>query len=162
VRERLALTGILFLMGAGWGLSVPLTKVAVSGGYRPFGLVFWQLVIVALILGLIAAARGRPLPSGPSPLLFCVVVAFLGTLLPDFFLYSAAPHLPAGVLGIVLSTVPIFAFPIALMLGNDRFSLLRVGGLVCGFAGILLLIGPEASLPDGAMAGFVLLALLAW
>lgn len=161
MKERLALTGVLILMGAGWGLSVPLTKVAVSGGYKPFGLVFWQLVIVAAILGTIAAARGRPVPPGPAPLLFCVVVAFLGTLLPDYFLYSAAPHLPAGVLGIVLSTVPIFAFPLALVLGNDRFSLLRLGGLACGFAGILLLIGPETSLPGSAIAGFVMLALLA-
>ena len=44
-REVAFYTGALILFGAGWGLSQPLAKIAVSTGYEPLGLIFWQLVI---------------------------------------------------------------------------------------------------------------------
>ena len=55
----------------------------------------------------------------------------------------------------------MFAFPIALMMGNDRFQLRRLGGLVLGFIGVLILIGPEARLSESATIGFILLGLVA-
>ena len=58
------LYGMLLLMGAGWGLSVPLSKIAVSTGHQPFGLIFWQLVIVVLVLGAICRFRGKRLEMG--------------------------------------------------------------------------------------------------
>jgi drug/metabolite transporter (DMT)-like permease len=148
-------------MGIGWGLSVPLTKIAVSTGYKPFGLIFWQLVIVALILAVINRVRGKPLPMRRAQIEIYLLVALLGTILPDAVSFMVAVHLPAGVMAIVLSTVPMVAFPVALMLGIDRFSWLRIAGLACGMIGILLLIGPEASLPERAMVAFIPLALFA-
>jgi drug/metabolite transporter (DMT)-like permease len=65
------------------------------------------------------------------------------------------------VISILLSLVPMFAFPIALALAVDRFSWARLGGLLCGLIGVLLIVGPEASLPDAAMAAFIPLALIA-
>ncbi|MGX0879139.1 drug/metabolite transporter (DMT)-like permease [Roseovarius sp. MBR-154] len=167
MRDRALLTGVLVLLGLGWGLCIPLSKIAVSGGYQPLGLIFWQVVIVALFLGVINVLRRRGLPlsraTGGGPVIWrtYLVIACLGALLPDVAYYRAAQHLPAGVLAILISSVPMFAFPIALMLGNDRFQALRIAGLLAGMAGIFLLIGPEASLPDAAMATFIPLALIA-
>lgn len=155
------LYGMLFLMGAGWGLSVPLSKIAVSTGHQPFGLIFWQLVIVVLVLGFICALRGRRLELGRPYWRLLVTVALTGAVLPDIFFYLAAIRLPGGVLAIVVSSVPMFSLPIALALGNESFAWRRVAGLMAGMAGIVLLIGPEASLPDRAMAAFVPIALLA-
>lgn len=53
------LLSLLVLMGAGWGITQPLSKVAVSTGYQPLGLAFWQMVITAPLLGLICGLRGR-------------------------------------------------------------------------------------------------------
>ena len=39
-RELVFFTGVLLIMGAGWGLTQPLSKIAVSTGYRHFGLIF--------------------------------------------------------------------------------------------------------------------------
>ncbi len=74
---------------------------------------------------------------------------------------SALVHLPAGVMSILLSLVPMFAFPIALALRLERFSLRRFAGLFAGLVGVLLLVVPEASLPDPAMLVWVPLALVA-
>ena len=41
---------VLILMGAAWGLSIPLTKITVSTGYGQFGLIFWQFVIAVIVL----------------------------------------------------------------------------------------------------------------
>lgn len=165
--ERMSLLAILALTGAGWGLTQPLMKIAVTGGYRAFGLIFWQLVIAVICLGAVCLATGRPMPwrdrarwNGRA-LTICAVVALCGTLIPNAGSFTAAIHLPSGVLSILVSTVPILAFPIALMLGTDRFGWLRLGGLALGLAGVLLLVAPEASLPDPAMAAFVPLGLIA-
>ncbi len=161
MKTRASLIAALFAMGIGWGLSVPLTKIAVSTGYKPFGLIFWQLMIVAVLLAGINRVRGKSLPMGRPQLEIYLLVALLGTILPDAVAFMVAVHLPAGVMAIVLSTVPMITFPVALMLGIDRFSWLRIGGLMCGMIGILLLVGPEASLPERAMVAFIPLALFA-
>lgn len=158
---RLHLVAFLALLGAGWGASQPLAKIAVSEGYRHFGLVFWQLVIGSVLLGAILLVRRRPLPLGAPYLRLYAVIALIGTVLPNSASYQAAVYLPAGVISILLSLVPMFAFPIALAMGTDRFGWARFGGLLCGLAGVLLIVGPEASLPDAALAAFIPLALIA-
>ncbi|WP_298806001.1 DMT family transporter [uncultured Lentibacter sp.] len=151
----------LIVMGAGWGITSPLSKIAVSTGHQPLGLVFWQMVIGAVLLGAIVYGRGGRLALGRRQVLLYLVIALLGTILPNAASYRAAAHLPAGVMSIVIAMVPMFAFPIALALGQDRFSLARVLGLGLGLGGVALLVGPEASLPDRAMAAFIPLALIA-
>lgn len=161
MRERAILIVLLILMGAGWGVTLPLTKIAVGAGYRQFGLIFWQFVISSLILGAILAARRRRLPLGRAQLRMYLVIALLGSVLPSSAFYYAATLLPAGILAIGLSTVPMFAFPMALLMATDRFSWLRFSGLMFGLAGVLVLIAPEATLPERAMVAFIPLALVA-
>lgn len=155
------LYGMLFLMGAGWGLTVPLAKIAVSTGHQPFGLIFWQLVIVVVVLGAICALRGRRLELGRRYWRLLITVALTGAVLPDVFFYLAAARLPGGVMSIIVSSVPMFSLPMALAMGNERPALLRLVGLLIGLAGIVLLIAPESSLPDRAMVAFIPIALLA-
>ena len=50
---------VLILMGAAWGLSIPLTKITVSTGYGQFGLIFWQFVIAVIVLGFVSIARRK-------------------------------------------------------------------------------------------------------
>nr|WP_273496518.1 DMT family transporter [Lentibacter algarum] len=149
------------IMGAGWGITSPLSKIAVSTGHQPLGLVFWQMVIGAVLLGAIVFVRGGRLALGRRQITLYLAIALLGTILPNTASYRAAAHLPAGVMSIVIAMVPMFAFPIALALGQDRFSIARVVGLGLGLGGVALLVGPEASLPDRAMVAFIPLALIA-
>ena len=151
----------LLIMGAGWGITVPMSKIAVSTGHQPLGLVFWQMVIGAVLLGAIVFVRGGRVALGRRQITLYLAIALLGTIMPNAASYRAAAHLPAGVMSIVIAMVPMFAFPIALALGQDRFSIARVVGLGLGLGGVALLVGPEASLPDRAMVAFIPLALIA-
>jgi drug/metabolite transporter (DMT)-like permease len=159
--EAVALFALLLLLGAGWGITQPLTKIAVSTGHGHFGLIFWQLMIGAALMALIAVVTGRRLPLGRGALRVYGVIALVGTVLPNTASYQAAVHLPSGVLSILLSLIPMMAFPIALGLGLERFSARRLAGLALGLIGVALLVLPEASLPDAAMVAWVPVAILA-
>jgi len=158
--NRFAAVASLAVIGAAWGITQPFSKIAVSAGYRHFGLIFWQFVIGALILLVINIIRRKPLPMRPRQLRLYATIAVIGTLFPNAASYEAARFLPSGILSILISTVPMFAFPIALAMGNDRFSWSRLSGLALGLLGVLLIVAPETSLPERAAIIFVPVALI--
>ncbi|MDA7424858.1 DMT family transporter [Thalassococcus lentus] len=151
----------LALIGAAWGATQPLAKIAVSDGYRHVGILFWQNGIIAVFLGAICLLRGRGLPLTGGALQRYFVISLIGTVLPGIASYSAAVHLPSGVLSILLSAVPMLAFPVALMMGNDNFALRRLLGLALGFCGVMLLVLPQEGLPASVSSFWVAIALLA-
>ncbi len=92
---RWALLGALVALGAAWGATQPMMKIAVSDGYRHFGLIFWQFVIGALFLGIINLIRRRPLPLGRPHCGFTMVIALIGTVLPNTASYTRPRASPA-------------------------------------------------------------------
>lgn len=150
----------LLAIGSAWGLTTPLTKIAVSTGYGPFTLLLWFSVIDVAALALVVAVTGRRLSLSGAHLRLYAVVACFGMVLPQVASYSAAPHLPSGVLSIVISLVPLWALPLTLVLGMERFRPVRALGLILGALAVALLVGPEGVLPDRSAAVFVLVAAL--
>lgn len=159
--ERAFLFGMLILMGAAWGFSQPMAKLAVSTGYKHFGIIFWQLVLGGICLGAVNWWRGVGFPIAPKQLKFYALIALIGTIFPNSASYQAIAVLPVGIVAILLSLIPMMAFPVALLWGLDRFSLKRLSGLVLGLIGVLVLVLPQASLPDPAMVWFIPLAIVA-
>ena len=159
-RARLTYAGVLILLGAGWGLTMPLTKIAVSTGYKHFGLIFWQLAIGAVVMSAIALLRGTGLPMGRAQIRVYVVIALIGSLLPNSASYQAAVHLPSGVLSLLLSMIPIWAFPIALLLALDRFEWRRFAGLVTGLSAVMLLVMPGADMTGSIPTIWLLVGLV--
>ncbi len=160
MRGRGFLLAVLAFCGLSWGSTQSLGKIAVSTGHGPFGLLFWQLLLGATLMSGLTALRGRGLVLTRAALTFGLVVAVVGTLIPGTTFYLSVARLPAGVMSVLISCVPLLAFPIALALGQDRFSATRLLGLLCGAAAVLLLAAPGASLPDPAAAAFLPVALV--
>lgn len=122
MRRILGLYTALVAMGLGWGLSIPLSKIAVSTGHQPFGLIFWQLIIVVLCPGAVTLLWGRKVVFARPYLRLFLMVALCGAVLPDIFFYTAAAQLSGGVMSIVIASVAMFSLPIAVVMGNERFS----------------------------------------
>ena len=160
-RETLKYSLFLVVLGMGWAFTQPMTKLAVSEGYKHFGLIFWQVAIGAALMAVINTARGKGLPMGWRQVQVYGVVALIGTLLPNTATYQAAVHLPSGLLSILLSMIPIFAFPVALALGNDRFEVRRLGGLILGFCAILMIVLPGAGAIGIPSVAWIFVALIA-
>lgn len=158
--EAIFCTSMLVLFGAAWGLTMPLTKIAVSTGYKHFGLLFWQMSIGAAVMTSIALMRGTRLPLGRSQVRIYVMIALIGSVLPNTASYQAAVHLPSGVMSILLSMIPIWAFPIALALSLDRFEWRRLAGLVAGLSAVMMIALPGADMSGSIPWLWVLVGLI--
>ncbi len=159
--SRLSSTLALLVIGFIWGSTIPLTKIAVSSGHQPLGLIFWQLLFSSIVLTAISILRGVRAPLHQRTLFYFLVIGLIGTILPNSFSYLAAAQLPAGVMAIIIASVPMFSLAIATSLRIERFSPVRSAGVLLGAAAISILILPETSLPEPEKAIFVLIALVA-
>lgn len=143
-----------------WALTFPLTKIAVNGGYRTYGITFLSSSVTIVLLAIVVLLRGKGLPMTFPALWRYVMSAALGTVVFAATTYKAAEHLPAGVITISMATLPLVSFLLALALRMERARAARVGGLALGLTGVLLMTLPETSLPDPAAALFIPLAIV--
>lgn len=148
-------------IGALWGLTIPLIKIAATAGHHPFALVFWQLAISSAVLGCVLIVSRQGFRWQRRDLWFYLLIAFVGTLLPNSASFAAAKHLPGGIIALCLAMVPIFAMPIALLMGNETAQLRRFLGLGLGALAIFLILLPDAALPEGLSQAWVVLGLVA-
>lgn len=150
----------MLYMGLTWGLSFSLAKLATDFGGAPLGISFWTALFSGIILlAYCFVTRRQTVLSWDSVKIF-FILALLGTALPGLGFYYAASKVPAGVLSITITLVPIFTYGLALAFGLETFSKLRFLGLFLGFASICLIVLPETSLPTKAAAFWVLIACL--
>lgn len=159
--NRLVPVFALVAVGVAWGMTIPLSKIAVSTGHKPPGLIFWQLVFSALALGALSAFRGARLPLHRRALIYFLVIGLIGTILPNSFSYLAIAQLPAGVMAIIIASVPMFVLVIANMFRIEGFSMTRSAGVLLGAVAVAILVLPETSLPDPGKRIFILVALAA-
>ncbi len=150
--------GLLAVIAVSATAYLSLLRVTTEAGVPPFGFLFWHCIASALVMLPIMAVRRVPLPLGRAELKFCTVSAALGLALPFIALILASPRVPVGIVGMVVTIEPAFTYLIALLLFIERFRWLRVGGVLLGVAGLLLIVLPEASLPSPEMVPWVLVA----
>lgn len=152
---------MLVALGLGWGLTQSLTKIAVSTGHRHFGLILWQTVIGTGLLGGLLLLRGRAVPVGRAQCRVWLLIALVGTVLPGIAAYQAVAHLPAGIMAVIISLVPMIAFPLALAFRVERFEPMRFAGLALGLLGVALVALPGGALPDRAALAWIPVAMVA-
>ena len=157
---RFNLTLILLIVGLSWGLTAPLSKIAVSTGHHFLGLLIWQIIIMILSLGLIQIFRKKKLPLNLNCFWRYVLVALLGTLLPNSIMYKAYFHLQSGIMSILVSIVPMIAFLLVLVLQMEKFEIRRFLGVLFGIFAIILIVFPKLDLGYIGEVGWILLALL--
>ena len=157
---RFNLTLILLIVGVSWGLTAPLSKIAVSTGHHYLGLLIWQIIIMILSLGLIQIFRKKKLPLNLNCFWRYVLVALLGTILPNSIMYKAYFHLQSGIMSILVSIVPMIAFLLVVVLQMEKFEIRRFLGVLFGIFAIILIVFPKLDLGYIGEVGWILLALL--
>ncbi len=152
---------VLLFAGVVWGLSFSLARMAVEGGGDPLGITLWQAGLGAVFLLAVTTGRRKTISFRGNLLVLYVICALLGTAVPGVLFYHAAAHVPAGVLAITVTLVPILTVFLALLLGVERLAVFRLLGVLCGLLAVVLLVAPEGSLPDASAVFWVLVACLA-
>jgi drug/metabolite transporter (DMT)-like permease len=151
---------LLLVLGAHWGLSFSLAKIATNGGVGPIAYAFWQSAIAGPILTAIAWARVGSAAGVRKHWWFLLVMGLSGFTIPNINMLICVTHLPVGVVAVVVPLAPLITYVLSWAIGIERFNARRVAGIVLGFAGVILLVAPEASLPSRDQAIWVLIATL--
>lgn len=161
-RLLLAYAGLL-LIGSAWGSSTPMVKIATEAGYQATGIMMVQSWLTVIVIGGFLALSGqwRRVPTDRAHIRLYLVVGVVGMTFPHLASLIATQHLPAGVMSIVMSLVPLFVLPISLAIGLEQVRFRRIAGVLLGAMAIILLIAPDASLPGTGLWVWVLFGALA-
>ena len=153
----------VMLVGAAviYGAVFSVNKMAATGGAPPLAYAFWQSFGAGVVLWIALTLRGERLSLSRQALTSYLVIGALVSGLPISLLTYIAPKLPAGVLTLVLALSPPFTFAISVLARVERFRWLGLIGLLFGFAGVVLIVVPGASLGGVGAWKWFLLALLA-
>lgn len=151
----------LCALGACWGLSYSLAKLAVGVRFTPMAFWFWQSLAGGIVLAALARMRAAAVPRSWRHIRFYLLIALIAYTCPGVIVVMCAQHLPAGVLGVLPTTSVVLTYALSVAVRLDRFDAIRVSGLAIGLVGILLVLLPRASLPSPDQTFWVLVGLLA-
>jgi drug/metabolite transporter (DMT)-like permease len=130
--------GLLSLV---WGSSYFWIKVGVDEGLRPFTLITLRLSVAMIALVLLLLATRSRLPRDPATLAKLTLVGVLNVALPFSLITWAEQYVGSALASILTALVPLFVIVFAaLALRDEPFTVNRLGGLVIGFVGAVLLL----------------------
>jgi drug/metabolite transporter (DMT)-like permease len=134
---------MLVALGFMWGSSFALARYAMTSGVSPAFYTFCHILGPVVVVWLLnfTQARARFFALVKRHYHFFLVVALSGIALPDLNKFFLASHLSSGALGVIVNTVPLFIYPLAILAREEPFSWRRFVGVIVGVTGIMLLIG---------------------
>ncbi|WP_078662558.1 DMT family transporter [Streptomyces bicolor] len=129
-------------LACAWGSSFLFIKVALEG-LTPAQVVWGRLVLGAVALSAVMAVTRSRIPRDPGLWLRLTVVSVLLCVVP-FLLFSwAEQQISSGMASILNATTPLLTLAVGTVaLTDERLTRRRTAGLLTGFAGVLVLIGP--------------------
>lgn len=135
---------LLGFLALAWGSSNILIKLAVAT-MPPLTIAALRIVCALLPLLVLARMTRAPLPRQLSTWRALLPLSLFGYVLPPCLIAFGQQRIDAGVTSIAIGAVPIFtALLTQLFVRTERLSPLAVLGLLLGFAGIVVLVGPSA------------------
>lgn len=141
-RGKLALLFVQLFFGL-----FPLFGKLAMAGFAPLSVAAWRVLVGAAALALAAAIAHRRAVLVPlGDLLRLQVCAWLGVVLNMVLFLEGLQRSTAVNAGLLVATIPVFTFAIAIALGQERFERRRAGGILLAFAGVALLFlqrGPD-------------------
>ncbi len=131
-------------LGLLWGSNFALIKIGVSE-IPPVSLTFARMLLGALLLGLIAAARGARWPRGWRIWALLLMLSVFGSGLPHGLVAWGEQTISSSLAAILMALMPTGAILLAhVMTRDERLRWRTVLGVAVGFGGIAVLVGVDA------------------
>jgi len=138
---------LFITVGLLWGMPYLLLKVSVEELSVPV-IVCSRTLIGALVLVPIALRQKTLLPA-LKKYHYVLLYAVLELFIPWLLITSAEQKITSGLAGLLVATVPIWTTVIASVNGDKTvWHKKRLGGLLIGFIGVLLVVGIESIRSD--------------
>ena len=143
--------GQYLLLGLAWGASFLFIKVALEG-LSPAQVVLGRLVAGAVTLGVVSVVARQPLPRAPRVWVHLAVVSVLLCVAPFLLFAWAEQDVSSGLASIYNATTPLMTMLVALAaLPQERLTRTRLAGLLVGFAGVVVVLGPWRDVGGGGL-----------
>jgi drug/metabolite transporter (DMT)-like permease len=128
----------------------------------PFIFLSVRILIAAILLFILARLLKMPIRIGRVAIARSSLIGFFlhACYLGGVF-YSIAQGLPAGVAAVVTSLQPVLVSIVAVKVLGEQLRIRQVAGLLIGFVGVVLVLGPsiDAQIPSAAIMA-ILVALI--
>ena len=104
-----------------------------------------RVTVAALALWGFVRVTGRKIPASPKVWGALLILGVLNNAIPFSLIVQGQTQITSGLASILNATTPLFTILVAgFFLTDERFSILRVLGVIVGFSGVILMVGPEA------------------
>lgn len=139
------------LLGLVWGGTFMVMAIALEG-YPPVTVACARTVLGAFGLLILLPITGRRIPSLPPSVWATVIwIGLFSTAIPFMLLSWGISHVASAFAGVSMAAVPLFVLPLAHFFSDEKLIPRRLFGVLIGFSGALVLIGPGlASLGQGS------------
>ncbi len=136
--------GALFVLSGLWSCSFFFYKVLV-GAMPPFTVVFGRVLIASLVLCLVLRMRREALPRDPAQWRAFLTMGLLNNVIPFSLIVYGETQVASGLASILNATTPMFTVLVAhLFTANERMTPAKAAGVLIGFIGVAVMIGPDA------------------
>lgn len=127
-----------------WGGSYLSARIA-APVLPPLTLVFLRVALAALILHLVLRMTGARMPMDRRSLIDYAGMGLFNNVIPFALIFYGTSVISAGLASILNAFTPIAtALVFHVFTADDRLTGNRLAGVVLGFAGVAILIGPTA------------------
>ena len=139
--RRLRDYALLGLLALAWGVSYNFAKVAVET-IPPLTVTAVRVAIAAVLLGAVLRASGVEILSPRYPWKLLAVQALMINVVPWSLSAWAARTIDSGLVAVLNSTSPIFAFFITWgITRHEPATALKLAGALAGLAGVVAIVG---------------------
>ncbi len=134
--------GLLLLLSAIWGSSFLFIKVAVET-MPAVSMTASRLTLAGVILVAMAVLSKQPMPRGKRLWGWILMSAFFGNALPFALIGWGEEKIDSGLAAILMAVMPLTTLVLAhIFTADEKITLPKAIGVVLGFAGLIVLIGP--------------------
>jgi len=146
---------ILLLLSLLWGSSYLMIRIALEA-WSPdqiTGLRILLAAVVLLVLALVPVGRYM-MPRSLRPWAFFLAIALIGNCIPFYLISWGQQQVESGLAGILAAVTPLCVLLMAhFMLDDERITRLHLVGFLLGFAGVVVLMGPDSLAAIGGSTG---------
>lgn len=129
-------------LGLIWGATFMVVAIALEG-YGPLTVACARTTLGAAALLALMVLLKRPLPDfTPTMRRYLIAIGLLNTALPFALLSWGQQYVPSAFAGISMAALPLFVLPLAHVFTDEKMSARNTLGVIMGFIGAAVLIGP--------------------
>ena len=135
---------MLLILSVLWGGSFFFIGVAVRE-LPPLTIMMLRVGCAALTLHLVVRLMGQWMPRGPRVWLAFGGMGLLNNVIPQTLIVWGQTQIPSGLASILNATTPLFGVLVAHFFTSDeRMTGKKLAGVIIGFMGVAIMVGPAA------------------